>query len=101
MDDLGIKGIGKVFQEVSTNGVDKASAGGKESFADVLKSSIEKVNGLQNEADQATQDLLVGKDTNIHQVMIAMEKADLSFQMMMQVRNKIVNAYEEMMRMQV
>jgi len=103
MDGMGIKGIGKVIQEVSTKGVDKASnaSGGKESFADVLKSSIEKVNGLQNEADQATQDLLVGKDTNIHQVMIAMEKADLSFQMMMQVRNKIVNAYEEMMRMQV
>lgn len=100
MDGMGIKGIGKVFQEVSTKGVDKAS-GGKESFADVLKSSIEKVNGLQNEADQATQDLLVGKDTNIHQVMIAVEKASLSFQMMMQVKNKIVNAYEEMMRMQV
>ncbi len=100
MDSIGIKGIGKVVQEVAAKGIDKTS-GAKESFADVLKSSIEKVNGLQNEADQATQYLLVGKDTNIHQVMIAVEKADLSFQMMMQVRNKIVNAYEEMMRMQV
>ncbi|MDD5434186.1 MAG: flagellar hook-basal body complex protein FliE [Nitrospira sp.] len=100
MDDIGIKGIGKVIQDVSSKGVDKVS-GEKDSFADVLKGSIEKVNGLQAEADQATQQFLVGNDSNIHQVMIAMEKANLSFQMMMQVRNKIVNAYEEMMRMQI
>ena len=100
MNDFGIKGIGKVAQEISASGVEKKTES-KESFADVLKGSIEKVNGLQTEADQATQQFLLGNDSNIHQVMIAMEKANLSFQMMMQVKNKIVNAYEEMMRMQV
>ena len=67
----------------------------------MLKGSVEKVNTMQNEADQAVQDLLVGKDQNIHQVMIAVEKANLSLQMMMQVRNKIMSAYEEIMRTQV
>lgn len=100
MDNMGIKGISKIAQEITTKSTDK-SAGAKESFADVLKSSIDKVNGLQNEADHATQQFLLGNDTNIHQVMIAMEKASLSFQLMMQVKNKIVNAYEEMMRTQV
>lgn len=100
MDNMGIKGISKIAQEITTKSMDK-SAEAKESFADVLKSSIAKVNGLQNEADNATQQFLIGNDTNIHQVMIAMEKADLSFQLMMQVKNKIVTAYEEMMRTQV
>ncbi|MFH1624722.1 MAG: flagellar hook-basal body complex protein FliE [Pseudomonadota bacterium] len=72
-----------------------------ESFGAVLKDSIEKVNKLQNEADQAITELAVGKTKSIHKTMIALEKADMSFQMMMQVRNKIVEAYEEIMRMQV
>ncbi|MEK6583590.1 MAG: flagellar hook-basal body complex protein FliE, partial [Nitrospirota bacterium] len=59
------------------------------------------VNTLQKESDQAVQDLLSGKDQNLHQVMIVVEKANLSFQLMMQVKNKIIGAYEEMMRTQV
>ncbi|HZX49410.1 MAG TPA: flagellar hook-basal body complex protein FliE, partial [Nitrospirota bacterium] len=68
---------------------------------EMLKGSVNKVNTIQNEADQAVQDLLVGKDQNIHQVMIAVEKANLSLQLMMQVRSKIMGAYEEIMRTQV
>ena len=101
MDNMGIKGIGTDLQSVpDSKSVTKKNGDGN-SFADFLKGSVEKVNTMQKEADQAVQDLLVGKDQNIHQVMIAVEKANLSLNMMMQVRNKLMNAYEEIMRTQV
>src|SRR3990172_12792404 len=101
MDDMGIKGVGTDFQSIlDSKSVTKKNGDGI-SFSDMLNGSVDKVNTMQNEADQAVQDLLVGKDQNIHQVMIAVEKANLSFNMMMQVRNKIINAYEEIMRTQV
>jgi flagellar hook-basal body complex protein FliE len=100
MSDIGIKGIRSIVQDMGIKGPGKG-AGPGESFSEALKDSIEQVNRLQVEADQASQELLLGQDKNIHQVMIAVEKANLSFQLMMQVRNKIVTAYEEMMRVQV
>jgi len=72
-----------------------------ESFVEVLKDAANEVNRLQKEADESIQKLAAGKDENIHQTMIALEKAEVSFQLMMQVRNKIIAAYEEIMRMQV
>lgn len=72
-----------------------------ESFSEMLKSAVNDVTRLQQEADQAITTLAAGKGENIHQTMIALEKASVSFQLMMQVRNKIVAAYEEIMRMQV
>ena len=70
------------------------------SFLDTLKESIEKVNDLQEQADVASSDLVSGSNTDIVQTMVTMEKADISFRLMMQVRNKIIQAYEEIMRMQ-
>lgn len=98
--DIGVKGIQKIAQDVATGVSEKEPVSGT-SFSEMLKDSIEKVNRLQLEADQASQELILGKDTNLHQVMIAIEKANVSFQFMMQVRNKILSAYEEMMRMQI
>ena len=68
---------------------------GGESFGTMLKSAIGKVTELQTEADKAIQDLAAGKNKNIHRTMIALEKADVSFQLMMQIRNKLVQAYQE------
>lgn len=67
----------------------------------MLKESVEKVNSLQKQADAAIDDLVVGNSKDIVQTMIMMEKADTSFRLMVQVRNKIIQAYEEVMRMQV
>lgn len=79
-----------------------ATSGAKDNgFADVLKDSIDKVNAIQTEADQAIKGLATGQVNNIHDTMIAIEKANLSFNMMVQVRNKLVQAYEEIMRTQV
>ena len=77
------------------------SAEPKDSFGTVLKDAISKVNNLQTEADRAIEGLARGENKNIHETMIAVEKANLSFNMMLQVRNKILQAYEEIMRTQV
>src|SRR5512140_792709 len=70
-------------------------------FADVLKSSLDEVNKLQEKADAAITALATGDKMSLHDTMIAMEQADVSFRLMMQVRNKIVEAYQEIMRIQV
>lgn len=70
-------------------------------FAGTLKDAIAKVNEVQVEATHAVEKMATGESQNVHQTMIALQKADISFQLMMQLRNKIVTAYEEIQRMQV
>jgi|ERR1700677_736654 flagellar hook-basal body complex protein FliE len=77
----------------STNG-----AGG--GFGETLKSAINQVNDLSDNSDQKVAELVQGDRQDVHNVMIAVEKADIAFQLMMQVRNKIVNAYQEVSKLQ-
>lgn len=70
-------------------------------FTQVLNESLEKVNEMQLQADRAAKELIAGRNKNIHETMLMMEKADMSFKLMMQVRNKVIEAYREIMRMQV
>jgi flagellar hook-basal body complex protein FliE len=69
-------------------------------FGDALTSAIEQVDKVQSDADLQVTNLVQGKEQDVHSALIAVEKADISFQLMMQVRNKIVNAYQEIARMQ-
>lgn len=62
---------------------------------------VSKVNELQNRSDAAIQGLASGENKNLHEVMISMEKASISFLFMSQVRNKAIEAYQEVMRMQL
>ena len=71
------------------------------SFGKVLEDSLAQVNALQHEADTAIQGLATGASGTLHDTMLAIQKAELSFKLMMQVRNKIVEAYQEVLRMQV
>ena len=71
------------------------------SFRKMLQTSIAEVNQLQKAADTSIEQLVAGRSRNLHETMIAMEKADISFRLMMEVRNKIIEAYNEVMRMQV
>lgn len=71
------------------------------SFADTLKDAVTSVNALQKAADVKAQELATGKTTNIPEVMMAVEKADIALRMMVQVRNKMIDAYQEIMKMQV
>jgi len=77
------------------------SENGDTKFGAVLKDAISTVNELQKRSDQEIQKLMTGESEDLHNTVIAMQKADLSFQMMMQVRNKIVQAYQEIVRMQI
>ena len=72
-----------------------------ESFLTTLKDAMDKVTQAESRADGSVQALLTGQTANIHETMIALQKADVSFQMLLQVRNKMVGAYEEIMRMQL
>ena len=74
---------------------------GSASFGQLLKGSLDRVNQLQTEADANISDLATGKQTDIHQTMIAVEKADISFELLMQIRNKLIAAYDQIMRMPV
>jgi flagellar hook-basal body complex protein FliE len=73
----------------------------EKSFADSLKDAVNQVNTLQNQSNVKMQELATGKSQNIHETMIAAEKADIALRLMVQVRNKMIEAYQEMLRMQV
>ena len=70
-------------------------------FGDAIEKAINGVDGLQKEANQSIQALADGSVQDVHKTMIAMEKASVSFKLVMEVRNKMVEAYQEIMRMQV
>lgn len=71
------------------------------SFSEILRAQLERVNQLQKEADQLTQDLLTGDLEHLHQLTITAEQANLALQLMVQVRNKLIEAYQEISRMQI
>ena len=79
----------------------KGTTKGGSSFVDTLKDSIKKVGELEKEADKEVEKLAKMESDDVTSTMMAIEKADLTFQLMMQVRNKIIDAYQEIMRIQV
>jgi flagellar hook-basal body complex protein FliE len=70
-------------------------------FADRLKKILGEVNDLQLQAGELSAKFAAGEIEDVHDVMIAAEKASVSFEMVMEVRNKLIEAYREMMRMQI
>ena len=87
---------GNFFNSVQTN---KSVKGNGNSFQDTLAGLVSDVNSQLNESDQLTQDFAMGKNNNIHEVMIAAEKAGISLKFLLQIRNKLLDAYQEIMRM--
>jgi flagellar hook-basal body complex protein FliE len=79
----------------------QTSPTGISSFSDALHNAIADVDRLQHEADKSVMKVQTGNTGSLHEAIIALEKADISFRTMLQVRNKIVEAYQEIMRMQV
>ncbi|MFD1850386.1 flagellar hook-basal body complex protein FliE [Oceanobacillus bengalensis] len=70
-------------------------------FADTLKGAIDNLNDIQMESDKKTQGLASGKVDNLHDVMITSQKAGIALDMTVQVQKKVIDAYNEIMRMQV
>jgi len=71
------------------------------SFGDLLSSAIDQVESSRNDANTAIDSFLKGEGGDLHSTILASQRADLEFQMFMQVRNKVVSAYQEVMRMQM
>ena len=86
---------------MGTTAYTQKNNGVQDSFADYLKAQIKDVNHTQVEANEAVTAMVTGRSHNIHETMIALDKADVSFRMLMKVRNKAVEAYQEVMRMQI
>ncbi len=72
-----------------------------DSFSDILKNALSSVDNAQFEADAAVKQVLSGESKDIHETMIALQKADVSLKLMLEVRNKILEAYQEVMRTQM
>ena len=100
MDYSMIKGIESIPEPFGGSSVKRASQAGQ-GFSDILKNAVESVNSLQHEAGRLEDSVAKGENVNIHQAVIAGEKAGLSFRLLMQVRNKMLDAYQEVMRTQV
>lgn len=77
------------------------AAGAGEPFSNLLDQSIARVEQFQQDAQAKTESLLRGDDRDIHEVVLAGQRAELTFDYFMQVRNKVVQAYQEVMRMQM
>ncbi len=71
------------------------------SFDTILKSSIDEVNNLQKNAEKAMADIATGEVKDLHQAAIAIDKAEISMKMMLEIRNKALNAYKEILRTQI
>ena len=72
-----------------------AAGSGQTSFKDFMLEALDHVNSMQQDADRAVEQLMTGEDVNAAEVLTAIQKADLTFRMMMQIRNKFVQAYQE------
>ena len=95
-------GISEAYPALSGS----ADAGGSSrtngsSFKEMCSDYLEEVSSLQKEAGDMAGKVATGEVDNLHGIVIALNEADVSFRLMMQVRNKLVSAYEEIMRMQV
>lgn len=72
-----------------------------QSFADTLEKFVSDVNSLQNQMDKSIEQMATGEIEDVHQVMIAVEQANTAMEFMLEIRNKIIEAYQEVMRMPV
>jgi flagellar hook-basal body complex protein FliE len=99
MSNVSLSGIPSVTMPASPQ-LDSGGDGGGLNFGDVLQNAVSGVDSLNNAAGAQIGNLLQGVGGDMTSVMIAVEKADASFQLMMQVRNKIVSAYQDIEKMQ-
>lgn len=84
---------------IETPGVSQSNE--TRSFGDFLQESIGKVNSLQQDANVAMEKLASGESQNLHETLLAVEKAEISFKTMNQIRTKVIDAYREIMKMQI
>ncbi len=89
------------LSSIATGQGTQSTAASKGAFSDVLTQMVREVNTKQQVAGESVNAMLSGQNVPLHQTMIAMEEASVSFQLMVEVRNKLLESYQELMRMQV
>lgn len=77
------------------------NSGSSDAFSNVLTRTIDSLQSLQNNANDATQKFMTGENEELHTISLAGQQAELAFELGLQVRNKVVNAYQEVMKMQL
>lgn len=90
-----------VPSSIGLNSIEEQSSQPEVSFGNYLQSALEKVSDLENQSSQLKTDFAAGKTDSITDVLIASEKATVALQYTIQIRNKILDAYSEIMRMQI
>ncbi len=105
---MNTQGIDQLLQELNSLAAraggqqEAASTDGAPAFGEALKAALDQVNNAQQEAARVQREFdLNAPNVDLHEVMISLQKASLSFQTMVQVRNRLVSAYQEIMNMQV
>lgn len=86
--------------DIKAPGLEGPSESGK-TFGEFLQDSLSKVNALQQDANISMEKLASGESQNLHETLMAVEKADIAFRTMNQVRTKVLDAYREIMKMQI
>jgi flagellar hook-basal body complex protein FliE len=95
---LGLRGVAPIIPPAPVGATEKSTG---EAFESVLTDAINRVEQFQLGAQQSTDRFLRGEEEELHQVVLAGERADVAFEMFLGVRNKVVSAYQEIMRMQL
>ncbi|KAB2335416.1 flagellar hook-basal body complex protein FliE [Cytobacillus gottheilii] len=102
MNNVTFSPVSQSVQNINNTTVNRTTPfEAQKDFASVLKDSINKVNETQIESDKLTEKLARGENVDLHQVMIASQKASVTMTATLEIRNKVIEAYQEMMRMQV
>jgi flagellar hook-basal body complex protein FliE len=96
-----INGISPTLSPTISPATDAKNAAGQTGFADTLKVAIDQVEGTQQQSNSAIQDVVSGDAENMLGAVSAMAKADLSFKLLIGVRNKVIEAYKQTMNMQI
>lgn len=91
----------QILPNQQLSNINKNIKNDKDSFGEILKNNLNKVNELQIKADVETQNLITGQATDLHSVLIATEEAKLALETTVQIRNKVIEAYQEINRMQI
>lgn len=99
----GVSGAAGVGPTRSVPGIVKAPEGkaSGSSFAKLLGDMVNDANGQHQKADTSVQQLMSGETDNLHEVVLDAARADMSFRLLVEIRNKLMDAYQEIMRMQV
>lgn len=97
----GLNDLGPLGKVAGDNRTSRGQAADGAGFRDFLLDNLEKVNQMQSEAHSAVEGLVTGRETDITKVVGAVEKADVAFQTLMAVRNKLVDSYKEVMQMRL